>query len=201
MRYTLKLHNILMLMSMIGMLQNFVYAADPSVNMVSNAPRPFLNSTPVIRLPLDRPDQVENTLIRPSPIGKLSKESNVIENETPEFIKSQQANVSKAKDIPIVISQDANTAISNINMVTNTPGRQDPANYPRFLIESTGKIRECILSGFERRRVIDASGQETYQGTLPSLRMVAADISDIPSWHPPESDCIISISSDEGVNN
>ena len=192
MRLTLKLHHLLVFISPSFILFNTAYAADPANGMVSNAPKPFVNSTPVIRLSLDKPVLSDDVIVRPSPIA-------AIEEESPEFFKSQQANTVKAKDIPIVISEGANTANSNINMVTNTPGRQDPANYPRFLIESTGKIRECILSGFERRRIIDPSGEETYQGTLPSLRMVASDISDIPSWHAPESDCIISISSGEQI--
>ena len=190
MRLTLKLHHLLVLISPSFILLNTAYSADATTGMVSNAPKPFVNSTPVIRLSLDKPVASEDLIVRPSPMAAIKEES-------PEFIKSQQINAVKAKDIPIVISEEANTANSNINMVTNTPGRQDPANYPRFLIESTGKIRECILSGFERRRIIDPSGEETYQGTLPSLRMVASDISDIPSWHAPESDCIISISSDD----
>jgi len=192
MRLTLKLHHLLVLISPSFILFNTAYAADAANGMVSNAPKPFVNSTPVIRLSLDKPVLSDDLIVRPSPIVAIQEES-------PEFIKSQQVNAVKAKDIPIVISEGANTANSNINMVTNTPGRQDPANYPRFLIESTGKIRECILSGFERRRIIDPSGEETYQGTLPSLRMVASDISDIPSWHAPESDCIISISSGEQI--
>lgn len=186
MRITLKLHHLLVLVSPSLILLNVASAADPVNGVVSNAPKPFINATPVMSLSLDKPVQSADILVRPSPLVAISEES-------PEFLKLQQVNAVKAKDIPIVISEDANTASSNINMVTNTPGRQDPAAYPRFLIESTGKIRECILSGFERRRVIDSSGQETYQGTLPSLRMVASDISDIPSWHAPESDCIISI--------
>ena len=190
MRLTLKLHHLLVLLSPSLVLLNMAYAAEPADGMVSNAPKPFLNTAPVIQLSLDKPVLSEDLIVRPAPII-------AIEVESPEFIKSQQVTVLKAKDIPIVISEEANTANLNINMVTNAPGRQDPANYPRFLIESTGKIRECILSGFERRKIIDPSGEETYQGTLPSLRMVASDISDIPSWHAPESDCIISISSDD----
>ena len=135
--------------------------------------------------------------------------SNHIENEDGQKIitrpqpKEPKASVSNteppitedtpSKEIQVVVTNDADSASFNYYMITKSPGLQDPANYPVFLNPTTGKTRECILSGFERRVAIDPSGETTYEGTLPNLRMMPSDIVDIPSWHPPESGCIISI--------
>ena len=59
--------------------------------------------------------------------------------------------------------------------------------------EVAGGYRECVVSGLERRKVIASDGSITYRGTLPSLRTVSAEVMDIPSWHPHEAGCIISV--------
>lgn len=166
----------------------------------AQVPTPFVGQGSVIQIPLVG-DPRESTAVRDGYISKpVPKSQVVLEEDTPVLPESsetqvqQRPKIMRAADIPVVVNEQAESAEANLGMITAKPGRQDPDSYPVFRIEKTGKTRECVLSGFERRRTIDPSGEETYQGTLPSLRMVSADIVDIPSWHPPESDCIISIS-------
>lgn len=166
----------------------------------AQVPAPFVGQGSVIQIPLVG-DPRESSAVRDGYISKPIPKSQVIaEDETPVLPESpenqaqQRPKIRRAADIPVVVNEQAESAEANLGMITAKPGRQDPDNYPVFRIEKTGKTRECVLSGFERRREVDPSGQETYAGTLPSLRMVSADIVDIPSWHPPESDCIISLS-------
>jgi hypothetical protein len=92
----------------------------------------------------------------------------------------------------LLLTQDASTAIRNEKMITIVPGRQDPSNYPSFNIDSETASRICIVSGLERRKSIDAYGVVTYQGELPTFRMVTTELADLPAWHPIESGCIIS---------
>jgi hypothetical protein len=92
----------------------------------------------------------------------------------------------------LLLTQDASTAIRNEKMITIVPGRQDPSNYPSFNVDSETASRICIVSGLERRKSIDAYGVVTYQGELPTFRMVTTELADLPAWHPIESGCIIS---------
>ena len=49
------------------------------------------------------------------------------------------------------------------------------------------------MSGLERRKTVESSGSTTYQGTLPTFRMVVAELADLPAWHPIDSGCVVSI--------
>lgn len=160
-------------------------------------PAPFINQAPVL-----------STKPNPSTANEISSEDGQrmiprpkpkAPNQKTEDDKPENNKDSEPNGIPVVVTPDAASASFNNQMITRKPGLQDPANYPVFLDPTTGKTRECILSGFERRLSVDPSGNTTYEGTLPNLRMVASDLVDIPSWHPPESGCIISISHGESA--
>lgn len=71
-------------------------------------------------------------------------------------------------------------------------------NMHSFKNDATGEYRECIVSGLERRTVIAADGSVSYQGALPGFRTVSAELIDIPSWHPLEAGCIVSIHHKKG---
>lgn len=99
-----------------------------------------------------------------------------------------------ANPMPVVeITDKGNSASYNQNMIANIPGRQPPANYAIFKNETTGAYRECVVSGLERRKIISPSGEVSYLGALPSFRTVSTEVADIPSWHPHEAGCIISL--------
>lgn len=93
----------------------------------------------------------------------------------------------------VQVSDKASSAAYNQNMIANNPGRQIPGHYAIFRNEDTGSYRECVVSGLERRKVVAADGSVTYRGAVPSLRTVSAELIDIPSWHPHEAGCIISL--------
>jgi hypothetical protein len=99
-----------------------------------------------------------------------------------------------ANPMPIVeITDKGNSASYNQNMIANIPGRQSPASYAVFKNETTGSYRECVVSGLERRKIISPSGEVSYLGALPSFRTVSTEVADIPSWHPHEAGCIVSL--------
>jgi hypothetical protein len=98
-----------------------------------------------------------------------------------------------ATPIPHEITDKADSAKSNSTMIANLPGRQDIKKYPEFSESRSGLSKGCVLSGLDRRQVVSPDGGVTYHGTLPHLRTVSAVITDIPSWHPHESGCIVSI--------
>ncbi len=98
-----------------------------------------------------------------------------------------------ATPIPHEITDKADSAKSNSTMIANLPGRQDIKKYPEFSDSRSGLSKGCVLSGLDRRQVVSPDGGATYHGTLPHLRTVSAVITDIPSWHPHESGCIVSI--------
>jgi hypothetical protein len=118
------------------------------------------------------------TLIRPRPI-KTSTDSS--------------GGRSKVVAAALVVSAQPETGSKNEKMITQTPGRQDARNYPVFAADPAEAHRSCVVSGMERRRTVDASGVETYQGILPTFRMVVSEVTDVPAWHPMESGCVISI--------
>jgi hypothetical protein len=101
----------------------------------------------------------------------------------------------------LVVTPKGETASKNNNMITAKPGRQDPKNYPVFAVGGETGHRNCVVSGMERRRTIKADGVETYQGALPSFRMVVTEVADIPAWHPMDSGCIISVTHRRTRNN
>ncbi len=98
-----------------------------------------------------------------------------------------------ATPIPHEITDKADSAKSNSTMIANLPGRQDIKKYPEFSDSRSGLSKGCVLSGLDRRQVVSPDGSAAYHGTLPHLRTVSAVITDIPSWHPHESGCIVSI--------
>jgi hypothetical protein len=102
------------------------------------------------------------------------------------------SNPESAKPV-VEITPNANSATLNHNMITNIPGRQPLGSYAMFRNEKTGAYRECVVSGLERRNIVLPSGEIIYKGNLPSLRTVSSELADIPSWHPHEAGCIISI--------
>jgi len=93
----------------------------------------------------------------------------------------------------VEVTLKASSAGFNGNMIANTPGRQPADSYALFRNDATGAYRECVVSGLESRKVILANGEVVYRGTLPGFRTVSNEVSDIPSWHPHEAGCIISI--------
>jgi hypothetical protein len=93
----------------------------------------------------------------------------------------------------LVITSDAKTAIRNEKMITVEPGRQAANNYPTFNVNSATPNRVCVVSGLERRKTVESNGSATYQGTLPTFRMVATELADLPAWHPIDSGCVVSI--------
>ena len=93
----------------------------------------------------------------------------------------------------VEVTVKADSAAFNQQMIANAPGRQPSDAYALFKNDSNGEYRECIVSGFERRKVIKPNGEVIYTGSLPSLRTVSAELADIPSWHPHEAGCIISV--------
>jgi len=100
-----------------------------------------------------------------------------------------------ASDTPIAheVTSAAETARDNVAMITIKPGRQDPVDYPAFVGAASGQVKGCVVSGLDRRRVISKDSVDTYEGTLPQLRTVSMVIADIPSWHPHDPSCIVSI--------
>ena len=100
-----------------------------------------------------------------------------------------------ASDTPIAheVTSAAETARDNVAMITIKPGRQDPVDYPAFVGAASGQVKGCVVSGLDRRRVISKDSVDTYEGTLPQLRTVSMVIADIPSWHPHDPGCIVSI--------
>ncbi len=100
---------------------------------------------------------------------------------------------SKAMAAPLIVSPQPVTVSKNDEMITQKPGRQDVRSYPAFSARSTGVKSSCVVSGMERRRTVDATGVETYQGTLPTFRMVTSEVTDLPAWHPMEAGCVISV--------
>ncbi len=93
----------------------------------------------------------------------------------------------------LVVTPEAATASRNEKMITVDPGRQAASNYPTFSVDSATPNRVCVVSGLERRRTVEPNGTSTYQGTLPTFRMVAAEVADLPAWHPLDSGCVISV--------
>ena len=93
----------------------------------------------------------------------------------------------------LVITSEATTANRNEKMITVEPGRQAANNYPTFNVDSATPNRVCVVSGVERRKTVQSNGSATYQGTLPTFRMIAAEVADIPAWHPIDSGCVVSI--------
>jgi hypothetical protein len=93
----------------------------------------------------------------------------------------------------LVITSDSTTAIRNEKMITVEPGRQAANNYPTFNVDSATPNRVCVVSGMERRKTVESNGSATYQGTLPTFRMVAVEVADLPAWHPIDSGCVVSI--------
>jgi hypothetical protein len=93
----------------------------------------------------------------------------------------------------LVVTSEAQTASRNEKMITVEPGRQPANNYPTFSVDSATPNRVCVVSGLERRKTVDSNGTTTYQGTLPTFRMVAAEVADLPAWHPLDSGCVISV--------
>ena len=93
----------------------------------------------------------------------------------------------------VEVTLKASSAGFNGNMIANAPGRQPADSYALFRNDATGAYRECVVSGLETRKVILATGEVVYRGTLPGLRTVSNEVADIPSWHPHEAGCIISI--------
>lgn len=93
----------------------------------------------------------------------------------------------------LVITPKAETASRNDRMITVEPGRQSANNYPTFSIDSATPNRVCVVSGLDRRKTVEANGSSTYQGTLPTFRMVDSELADLPAWHPLNSGCVISV--------
>ncbi len=93
----------------------------------------------------------------------------------------------------VEVTLKASSAGFNGNMIANAPGRQPADSYALFRNDATGAYRECVVSGLETRKVILANGEVVYRGTLPGFRTVSNEVADIPSWHPHEAGCIISI--------
>jgi hypothetical protein len=93
----------------------------------------------------------------------------------------------------LVITSGAKTANRNEKMITVEPGRQAANNYPTFNVDSATPNRVCVVSGLERRKTVQSNGAATYQGTLPTFRMVATELADLPAWHPIDSGCVVSI--------
>ncbi len=93
----------------------------------------------------------------------------------------------------LVVTPEAATASRNEKMITVEPGRQAANNYPTFSVDSATPNRVCVVSGLERRKTAESNGTTTYQGTLPTFRMVAAEVADLPAWHPLDSGCVISV--------
>jgi hypothetical protein len=116
-----------------------------------------------------------------------------VSSVTPMFVASPLASPQLAPEPKVEVTLKASSAGFNRNMISNIPGRQPADSYAIFRNDATGVYRECVVSGLERRKVILPNGEIIYRGTLPSLRTVSNELSDIPSWHPHEAGCIISI--------
>ena len=116
-----------------------------------------------------------------------------VSSTTPMFVASPLASPQLAPEPKVEVTLKASSAGFNRNMISNIPGRQPADSYAIFRNDATGVYRECVVSGLERRKVILPNGEIIYRGTLPSLRTVSNELSDIPSWHPHEAGCIISI--------
>lgn len=147
-------------------------------------PTPKVNMAPSLVV-TSVPDQVQTQTYvtnRPKP------------NKNPQ-IKSDLPNASTGSNAPpqLVITPDAATATRNDRMITIGPARQAANNYPTFSIDSATPNRVCVISGLERRKTVEANGSTTYQGTLPTFRMVTAEVADLPAWHPLDSGCVISV--------
>ncbi len=116
-----------------------------------------------------------------------------VSSVTPMFVASPLASPQLAPEPKVEVTLKASSAGFNRSMISNIPGRQPADSYAIFRNDATGVYRECVVSGLERRKVILPNGEIIYRGTLPSLRTVSNELSDIPSWHPHEAGCIISI--------
>ena len=53
--------------------------------------------------------------------------------------------------------------------------------------------RVFVVSGAERRKTVRSNGSAIYQDSVPSFRMVATELVDLPAWHLIDSDCVVSI--------
>jgi hypothetical protein len=93
----------------------------------------------------------------------------------------------------LVVTPEAATASRNEKMITVVPGRQAANNYPTFNVDSAAPNRACVVSGLERRKTVETNGMTTYEGTLPTFRMVTVELADLPAWHPLDSGCVISV--------
>lgn len=114
---------------------------------------------------------------------------------TPLVISNQEAptSASQAVNPSVEVTDKASSAMFNQEMIANNPGRQSPLVSAVFKNETTGQYRECIVSGLERRKIVNPNGEDVYRGSLPSFRTVSVEVADIPSWHPHEAGCIISM--------
>lgn len=172
------------------------------------APIPTANELPPQQVPYQVPMAVPPQI--PQPVPMLVPPQ--IPQITPQLVTAPPLNPSQTpvplvinppKEMPVPlgstsapvveITDKGSSASYNQNMITNIPGRQLASSYAIFKNEATGTYRECVVSGLERRKIISANGEISYLGALPSFRTVSQEVADIPSWHPHEAGCIISL--------
>ena len=140
------------------------------------------------------PDGVNTSAPRSAPSGQKGAPSDYVTSRPRPLAATGPDKVNSAKQEPVLVSTaDAATANQNEKMITVMPGRQLPNQYPSFSVNSATPNRTCIVSGMERRKTVQANGVETYQGTLPTFRMIVTELADIPAWHPLDSGCVISV--------
>ncbi len=120
----------------------------------------------------------------------------MISVDTPLIVTAVPGNPTLPQPNPapqVEVTLKASSAGYNQNMIANIPGRQPADAYAVFKNDATGAYRECVVSGLEARKVILPNGEVVYRGTLPGFRTVSNELTDIPSWHPHEAGCIISL--------
>lgn len=167
----------------------------PSRHVAPNKPMPAtsVSNQPVPATPYvtPRPQPLSRTVAVGSTSSAQPSTSTAASGVTVDA--SSAARVTKSKEPALVVTADAATASKNEKMITVSPGRQAANDYPSFNVDSSTPNRTCVVSGFERRKTVGANGVETYQGTLPSFRMVVTEVADLPAWHPLDAGCVISV--------
>jgi len=141
---------------------------------IAPAPTLGITSSPISQAPLSRPSPLQPRKVASKPEPK----------------SNEVVSTSSSK---LELTQNASTAMQNNQMITVSPGRQSPTDYPTFNVNSTTANRACVVSGLERRKSTDSNGVTTYQGTLPTFRMVATELADLPSWHSVDAGCMVSV--------
>jgi hypothetical protein len=167
----------------------------PSRRVTPNKPMPMTSVSyePVPATPYVTP--------RPQPLGRttaagatsLPQLASGTAAPATTAVATSSVPVTKSKEPALVVTTEAATASQNEKLITVSPGRQAANNYPSFNVDSNTPNRTCVVSGFERRKTVGANGVETYQGTLPSFRMVVTEVADLPAWHPLDAGCVISV--------